>query len=57
MSTMITTMDYLTAIQLERERELHQARLARLAARIRDCCKTGMLARLARRLRPTTLAR
>jgi hypothetical protein len=57
MSTMITTMDYLTAIQLERERELHQASLARLVARIRDCCKPGMLARLARLPRQTTLAR
>jgi hypothetical protein len=49
---MNSTIDYVAAVQGQRERDMREDRLARIAARIRDCCNPTMVARIARRLRP-----
>jgi len=50
---MIPTTDYIRFFQQERERQAAADRLARLAARIRDCCTPSRFTRLVRTMRGT----
>jgi hypothetical protein len=49
----ITTFAHVALIQREREQALENARLARLAARVRACCNPTAITRLVRALRET----
>jgi len=53
---MNTSAELVTFIQRQRERDIAQGRLARVAACARACCSTSLIDRLARALRlaPTT---
>ena len=44
---MIAPYHVSTVIQQEREREMRASHIARLAARVRDCCRPSRFARLA----------
>jgi hypothetical protein len=41
-------IDLITAIRMERERSIRDDRLTRLAARLRDCCRSSLISRFAR---------
>jgi hypothetical protein len=45
---MYANIDFITTIRIERERSIRDDRLARLAARLRDCCRPSVVSRLAR---------
>ena len=45
---MYANIDLITAIRIERERSIRDDRLARLATRIRDCCRPSVVSRLVR---------
>lgn len=45
---MYANIDFITTIRSERERSIRDDRLARLAARLRDCCRPSAVGRLVR---------
>lgn len=50
--TMLMPTSLAVLFQRDREREMQASYVARLAARIRDCCRPGRLARLTTLFRP-----
>ena len=54
---MYANIDLITAIRHDRERSIREDRLERLATRIRDCCRSPMISRLARAVRRSLATR
>jgi hypothetical protein len=57
MSIMTTTPELLDLMERDRVRWIDNNRIARIASRVRDCCRPSLIVRLARSLRGTPAAR